>query len=267
MVRLKLNKSFSFLLSLLAVFLLIVYLSAAEFLNFVSERMASKISIIVYLNEDVSGSDIQDVKKLIESFEDVNIKSFTSSIEAYEKLKEDGRISKKLKLLGGHITLPASFDVGVTFINAERIGGIVQKLSAAQTIQKVSVPLKSIERAEELLKIVENIIKYTGWVFFAVGLFFFYLAGYMYNTLNSEKFLLARSFGISKFKFGMNNFGSRFFSGIIVALIVFSLVNFFVYFIWDGFHFNLLKSLFIVVAVGLVSGITYIISCYTYEDF
>lgn len=265
MAKLKLNKLFSFLLGIFAVFLLLIHIIAGEFLNLVSDRMASEISVLVYLNEDISGSDIQDLEKLIEEFDGVFIRKFISSIEAYEKLKEDGTISKELKLLEGHITLPASFVLGVSFINATKISDFAQKLSNEETVQKVSIPLASIERAEGLLKRAENIIKYSGWVFFAVGIFFFYLAGYMYNLLNSEKFLLARSFGISKFQVAMSNFGSRFLSGIIVALIVVSFVNFFIYFIWDGFSVNFIKAGVIIIAVGLISGITYIISCYTYE--
>ncbi|MFW6172330.1 MAG: cell division protein FtsX [Elusimicrobiota bacterium] len=193
------KKALSLLFIFLGSFLWIGWIETFGILTNVNEKVVSSARVIVYLQEDISGKDIQNLRNLFNTKDNIKIENFTSSIQALNKLKENISFSKQIDVIEEDFSLPASFELGFKTIDYKYIKNIAQQIKSYSGVQKVEVPEQVIKNTEMVIeksrkiKLIFNIFIFLG------GILLFYSSGYLVYLLKKKNINFGKNISVKRF--------------------------------------------------------------------
>ncbi len=148
------------IISITAIFIIIgLFLLISLNFNLFLKNLESQLEIIVYLEDNISESEVNDLKKSITSLEGAKEVKFVSKEEAFQRLVKDLGDQKEIFSLLEKNPLPASLEIKVK--DPKMIEPMVKQIEKFKNI--------NIEEVEYGAGIVERWLDFTG-IFRVVGI-------------------------------------------------------------------------------------------------
>ncbi|MBN2407712.1 MAG: hypothetical protein JXJ19_08440 [Elusimicrobia bacterium] len=212
------NRFFSLFALFLGSVLWVSSFASRSILLRAEERIISSVSLIVYLDEQVSGSDIQQVRKEIEESKGVFIKRFLDSKSVYEDIKKDLSVSDKVDMIKEDFIFPASFELGIDDFNIDAVKNIAENLDKSEIVQSVEYPEQLIRRSDKFLKAMRRTI-YAALACSVISvIILFSISAYLYILLYADRLRLADHMGMSREYLFFGGLRSRAVAGICTSL-------------------------------------------------
>lgn len=221
------------------------------------EKVSTSISLVVYLNEQISGSDIQDLKGVLDNYDEVYVKKFINSEEVYEALIKDPAVSKQLELIGDDFVFPASFELGIKNLESLKFKNIVKQLEKHEKVQFVEIPSELIEKAAVFFKKSDRVKKAAGWIAFLLGIFLFWIAGYLYFLSHSEKISIGKDLGVKNIRLAWPGMKIQFFNGMVTGLLSAAIIYGIIFFLNININFSFLNLSLFITGAGFFSALFY----------
>lgn len=212
------------------VFMVGILLSVMMNINYVLKEAQDSVSVTVFFDEDLNESEIREIGKRIEGWEEVSHIEFTSADEAWATFKES-YFKDNPELAEGFANdnpLASSASYAVYFNEIEDQSTIVDRLSALTGVRKVNRSEVTANALSDVGQIVGIISLVIGVVLFCVSVFLISNTITTGITMRSEEIKIMKYVGATDF-FVKSPFV---FEGIIIGLIgaiIPLLILFFVY--------------------------------------
>lgn len=257
----KLNKTFSFLSLLVASILWVVWLESNGFLNAVHKKVISSLAMVVYLEDNASGNDIEILRKMFKEYKEISVKKFNNASEAYENLKNDPAISRQLELMEEDFRFPANFELLVDSFDIQKIRNIAKQIEFFKMVQHVDVRLELFNKAGALIKKIEKVKILSGWILLTLSMFFFYFSGYLYVLAHDDNLAVGIKFVAASMRRVLTP-GARqqFVTGILAGLLGLAVCYLLVIFVEVRFYVNVFKFVLTVIVTGVLSSLSYLVN-------
>lgn len=251
----KLNKKFSFLCLLFATLSCVCGLEVDGFIKLITDKIMTSQVMIVYLNDNLTDNKVEDVKKIFDDFEEIELNKFNDSAAAYDMLKKDPFISGQMDLIKNDFILPSFFEVSIRKANVKKIERIVNKIESLKEVQYVDIEFDVIKKIFESLHKVKVARILIALLILTFSLFFLYMSGYLYVLSNKDELYLAREVSLAVRKALLSLMTYQLIRGVLAGL--FGLITVYMVVKISGldFYINVFEAFLAVSGISILAAL------------
>lgn len=194
-------------------------IAVAENISSVMGQIEKSVPIILYVNDGINDSDLDDIKEYIKSIDSVNDVEFTSKAEALAKAKE--KMADSAELLSQYTEtnhpFQASYDIKLT--NISDSVKVVETLNNAEILKG---KIKQINSSDTVMNGLGNLNRGLKIVFIGLGILLIVVSTVIIsNTIKLTVHARRREISIMKYVGATNNFIRAPFivEGIVIGII------------------------------------------------
>jgi cell division protein FtsX len=248
----------------LLTFIAVLWIGLLEFNGIYKEvygKIISSIVLSVYLSDDVIDSDIEELKKITDEYDEIYVDKIEKPVSAVEKKEEYPDFKSYLDSLGKNFYFPGLVQIKFKHIDNDKILNILERFKKLDYVQEVKYSAAAFEKFSRFFKTAKIARIFVLAVFIMLIIFLLYLSGFLYVFSNYKDVRVCKEYAIDLNVMIFSAIRERFILGIFAGIIGSLFCYIATVFFGLEFYVGLLKTSIVIISMGILSCFFYLKVC------